>query len=332
MRKIITIALIAMLAVTGVFASGSSETSADDGVLKVALLLSGPANDQGWNAIAVAGLKDAEAKFGIEKSIMENLGIADTEAAYRDYAAQGYDLVLGHGFQFGAPAAKVSKDFPNQFFMATESASKTDNMASYVTSCNEGAYIMGMIAGYMTKSNIVGVEGAMVQPSITKELEAFKLAVKEVNPDCKVLSVYINSYTDVTKGKEAAISMIDQGADVLYHVANQAGTGLIKASEEANILCLGNSYDQNSISPNFVISSTVYDIPNVIVKAIENVKNGTFKGGIFDLGMAENIVQIAPYHGFEDTLPQEVKDAVTKRIAEIKDGSFVVPTIETPTN
>jgi basic membrane protein A len=331
MKKIITIALIAIFAVTGIFASGSSEKSSDDGVIKVALLLSGPANDQGWNAIAVAGLKDGEAKFGIETSIMENLGIADTEAAYRDYAAQGYDLVIGHGFQFGAPAAKVSKDFPDQYFMATESASQTDNMASYVTSCNEGAYIMGMIAGYMTKSNIVGVEGAMVQPSITKEVEAFKLGVKEINPDCKVLSVYINSYTDVTKGKEAAISMIDQGSDVLYHIANQAGTGLIKASEEAKILCLGNSYDQNSISPNYVVSSTVYDIPNVIVKAIENVKNGSFKGGIYNLGMAEDIVQIAPYHSFENTLPQELKDAVTKRIAEIKDGSFVVPTIETPT-
>jgi len=332
MKNIITIALIAMLTLTSAFASGAAEKPADDGTLKVALLLSGPANDQGWNAIAVAGLKAAEEEFGIETSIMENLGIADTEAAYRDYAAQGYDLVIGHGFQFGAPAAKVSKDFPDQYFMATESASQTDNMASYVTSCNEGAYIMGMLAGYMTKTNIVGVEGAMVQPSITKELEAFKIAVAEVNPDAKVLSVYINSYTDVTKGKEAAISMIDQGADVLYHVANQAGTGLIKASEEADILCLGNSYDQNSISPDHVISSTSYDIPNVIVKAIENVKDGTFAGGIYNLGMADDIVQIAPYHGFDEVIPQDVKDAINKRIAEIKDGSFVVPTIESPTN
>jgi basic membrane protein A len=332
MKKFITIVLAIMLTVSGVFASGAQESAADDGTVKVALLLSGPANDQGWNAIAVAGLQAAQEKFGIETSIMENLGITDTEAAYRDYASQGYDLVIGHGFQFGAPAAKVSADFPNQYFMATESASQTENMASYVTSCNEGAYIMGMLAAYMTKSNIVGVEGAMVQPSITKELEAFKLAVAEVNPDIKVLSVYINSYTDVTKGKEAAISMIDQGADVLYHVANQAGTGLIKASEEANILALGNSYDQNSISPDHVVSSTSYDIPNVIVKAIENVINGTFAGGIYNLGMADDIVQIAPYHSFDDVISQEVKDIIAKRISEIKDGSFVVPTIETPTN
>jgi basic membrane protein A len=332
MKKFITIVLAIMLTLSGVFASGAQESASDDGTVKVALLLSGPANDQGWNAIAVAGLQAAQEKFGIETSIMENLGITDTEAAYRDYASQGYDLVIGHGFQFGAPAAKVSADFPNQYFMATESASQTENMASYVTSCNEGAYIMGMLAAYMTKSNIVGVEGAMVQPSITKELEAFKLAVAEVNPDIKVLSVYINSYTDVTKGKEAAISMIDQGADVLYHVANQAGTGLIKASEEANILALGNSYDQNSISPDHVVSSTSYDIPNVIVKAIENVINGTFAGGIYNLGMADDIVQIAPYHSFDDVISQEVKDIIAKRISEIKDGSFVVPTIETPTN
>ncbi|MCY1150900.1 MAG: BMP family protein [Sphaerochaetaceae bacterium] len=332
MKKFITIVLAIMLTLSGVFASGAQESAADDGTVKVALLLSGPANDQGWNAIAVAGLQAAQEKYGIETSIMENLGITDTEAAYRDYASQGYDLVIGHGFQFGAPAAKVSADFPNQYFMATESASQTENMASYVTSCNEGAYIMGMLAAYMTKSNIVGVEGAMVQPSITKELEAFKLAVKEVNPDIKVLSVYINSYTDVTKGKEAAISMIDQGADVLYHVANQAGTGLIKACEEADILALGNSYDQNSISPNHVISSTSYDIPNVIVKAIENVINGTFSGGIYNLGMADDIVQIAPYHSFDSVLSQEVKDIISERISQIKDGSFVVPTIETPTN
>lgn len=331
MKKLTAVLMIALMAITGIFASGAKETNKNDDTLKVALILSGPANDQGWNAVAVAGLKAAEEYMEIESSIMENVGIADTESAFRDYAAQGYDLVIGHGFQFGAPAEKVAKEFPDQYFMATEAASQADNMASYVTSCNEGAYIMGMLAGSLTKTNVVGVVGAMVQPSITKELEAFKIAVHEVNPDCKVLSIYINSYTDVTKGKEAAISMIDQGADVLYHVANQAGTGVIKAADENNILCLGNSYDQNSISPNCVVSSTEYNIPQVIVKAIEDVKNKTFKGGVFQLGMAEGIVTIAPYHGFEDKIPQELKDLVNKRIEEIKNKTFSVPLIETPT-
>ena len=319
------------LALAGCGGGGAAGPDGDE-PLKVALLLSGPANDQGWNAIAVAGLVAAEEQYGIEASYMENLDIADVEAAYMDYASQGYDLIIGHGFQFGEPALAVSESFPDQYFMATESASQGTNMASYVMSAEEGGYLMGLLSASMTETGRIGVVGGFEQPSIVKEIEAFKVAARSVNPDIVVYSAFVNSWTDVTAGKAAAESMIDQGADVLYHVANQAGTGVIIAAEENGLLACGNSYDQNSIAPDTVLSSTEYNMPLVVLTAVENVLNGTFEGGIFYLGMSEGVVDISPYHGMADRIPQDVKDLIAQARQDIADGTLVVPRIETSTN
>lgn len=318
-------------AASGSTAAESKATPATDKPLKVALILSGPANDQGWNATALEGLKAAETEFGIEVAYTENVDIAASEAAYRDFAAQGYNLIIGHGFQFGDPAAKVSADFPDAYFMATESGAQSPNMASYVMSCEQGAYLMGMLCAASSKSGTIGVVGAFEQPSITKELEAFKLGAKEANPSIKVLEIYVNSYVDATLGKEAAMSMIRQGADVLYHVANQAGTGVLTAAQENGILACGNSYDQNSIAPDTIMCSTVYNMPKVITTAVGQVKDGTFKGGIYYLGMADGVVDIAGYNGFEDKIDPELKEKIEAKKKAITDGSFTVPLVEKPT-
>lgn len=333
-RKLsLLLAMVLVLSFTLTACGGGSgeEGSEDQGSgekLKMALILSGPANDQGWNATAVEGLEQVKNELGYETTYIENIQLADTEASFRDYASQGYNLIMGHGFQFGEPALRVAQEFPDAYFASTESNSSGENMASYVVGAEQGAYIMGLIAGSMSEDNKIGVVGGFEQPSIIKEVEAFKLGVKEVKPEAEIFSAYINSYTDVTAGSTAANSMIDKGADVLYHVANQAGTGVIKSAEEAGILAFGNSYDQNSIAPDTVVCSTVYNIPKVILEAAKQVKEGTFEGGIFNMGMAEGVVEIAPYHGFEDKVPAETKELVNKKIEEIKNGSFEVPIVE----
>ena len=296
--------------------------------LKVALLLSGPANDQGWNATAVEGLKKIEETHGVETTYMENVSVADMEAAYSDYASQGYDLIIGHGFQFGQPAEKVSGNFPDQYFMATESNSKSKNMSSYVMKCEQGGYLMGSLAALISKSGTIGVVGGIEQPSIIKEVEAFKIAAKEINPDIKVLESYVNSFTDVTAGKAAAVSMLDQGADVLYHVANQAGTGVIKASEERDIIALGNSYDQSSVAPNTLLCSTVYRMPEVINYALEEVLNKTFGDSITHLGIAENVVDIAFNENMKENISADIIQQIEDIYTKIKSGELEVPLVE----
>lgn len=331
MKKVLSVCLVLFMIVLTMTACGKENVPAEKAKKKVALLLSGPANDQGWNATAVDGLNAIKDKFGLDTTYQENVQIADMEAAFSDYANQGYFLVIGHGFQFGEPAAKVSANFPEQFFMATESNSKTKNMSSFVMSCEQGAYLMGTLAAMMTKTKVIGVVGGIEQPSITKELEAFKLGAKKEDPEVTVLSAYCNSFTDVTAGQSAATAMINQRADVLYHVANQAGTGVIKACEEKNLYCLGNSYDQSSIAPKVILASTVYNLPNVIVFAYESILNNQFGNAVVPLGIKEKVVDISFNEKLNDVIGQENIDRINKMKDEICNGTLDVPVIETPT-
>lgn len=327
-RKLLSFALIALCAIGLIGCSGQGK---EDGKIRVALLLSGPANDQGWNAIALEGLVAAEKEYGVETTYMENVQLADMEAAYTDYASQGYDLIIGHGFQFGEAAVNVAAKFPKQSFMATESNSEAENMASYVMSAEQGAYLMGIMSASMSKTGKIGVVGGYEQPSIVKEVEAYKLGAKSVNPSITVYDIYVSSWTDVSLGKEAGLSMINKGADVLYHVANQAGTGVIKAAEEKGILAFGNSYDQSSIAPNTVVCSTSYSMPKVVLTGVKQVIDGKFKGGIVHLGMEEGVVDIAGYGSFESKISAELKEKIIAVKKDIISGKLKVPVIVSPT-
>ncbi len=296
--------------------------------LKVALILSGPANDQGWNAVALQGLKDAEAKDGIQSAYSENVGIADSEAAFMDYAAQGYDLIIGHGYQYGDPAVRVGKKFPKAKFMAIEAHSSDANVASYDIACEQAGYLMGILSASMSKTGKIGMVGGIEQPSIVKVVEAYKLGAKAYDPKVTVYDVYIGSFTDVSLGKEAALAMADKGADVLSHIANQAGTGVIKAAEERGLLSTGDSFDQSFIAPKTVVCSTVYNVPTLVTIAVEKVKSGTFTGGIYNMGMKEGVVDIASYHDFDAKIPKKAKDMIADLKRKIASGAFVVPLIE----
>ncbi len=333
MKKMIMTVMVLTAFSFSAFAMGADDAAeSGDRPLKVALILSGPANDQGWNAVALQGLEEAEAEFGIETAYTENVGVADSEAAFTDYASRGYDLVIGHGYQYGDPAVRVGARFPNTKFLAIEGGSSSDNAASYVMACEEAGYLMGVLAASVSKTGKIGIVGGFEQPSIIKILEAYKLGARSVNPDITVYDVYIGSFTDVNLGKEAALAMADQGADVLSHSANQAGTGTIKAAEERGLLATGDSFDQNFIAPETVVCSTIYSVPVLVKTAVKAVMDGTFEGGVFNLGMDTGIVGISSYNGFDAELSADIKAKIADLEAKITSGEFEVPLVETRTN
>jgi basic membrane protein A len=174
--------------------------------------------------------------------------------------------------------------------------------------------------------------GGIEQPSIIKVVEAYKLGAKAYNPAIKVYDVYIGSFTDVSLGKEAALAMADKGADVLSHIANQAGTGVIKAAEERGLLSTGDSFDQNFISPKSVVCSTVYNVPTLVTIAVDKVRSGKFGGGVFNMGMKEGVVDIASYHDFDSAIPAKAKDMIAALKKKITAGTFVVPIITKSTS
>ena len=178
---------------------------------------------------------------------------------------------------------------------------------------------------------MVGFVAGPAQPSIIKPAEAFKLGAKAADPDIEVLITYCESFTDVALAKEAAIAMLDQGADVIGHGANTAGTGVIKACEERGKMAMGAAADQNDLAPDTVVCSDMYSFGDVLLYIVGNAVDGKFEGGIQSYGFAEGIVNLAPYHSFEDKIPQEVKDEIEDLKQQIIDGTLVVPIIETPT-
>ena len=332
MKRLVSATLVVLLGTGCLFAGGAKEkTEAKTAPDSMALILSGPANDQGWNAVAVAGLEATAKKFNLKTTMMEHVAIADAQAAYRQLAAEGYDIIIGHGSQYGEPAAAVSSEFPGKYFLATESNSYSDNAASYVMACEQGAYVIGILSAGMSQSGTIGVIGGFEQPSITKEIEAFKLAAKSIRPEIKVLEIYINSFVDTNLGYEAAMTMIGQGADVIYQVANQAGNGALIACAERGIYGCGNSYDQNSIAPEHVLSSTIYNMDQVMITAVSSILDGTFKGGVYNLGMDRKVVQVAPYHSLEEKIPQALKEKVAQTVQDIVSGRMQVPVISSPT-
>jgi len=121
--------------------------------------------------------------------------------------------------------------------------------------------------------------------------------------------------------------MADRGADVLSHIANQAGTGVLKAAEERKLMATGDSFDQAFIAPKAIVSSTIYSVPVLVTSAVEKVKNGTFKGGVFNMGMKEGVVDVAPYHEFDAAVPAKAKQKIADLKKEITAGTFTVPVI-----
>lgn len=291
---------------------------------RVAMCLSGAANDMGWCQAAYEGLLSLEENYGCEIAYTENLTPDDIAGAFADYAANGYDVVIGHGYEFGDPAIEVAEMYPDVKFIVTEGEVEAENVASYVTDCEEGGYVMGMLAAAMSETGKVGYVGPIQGASLVKIMNGFEDGAKEVNPEIEVQTAWTGSFTDTALGKEAAQAMIDNGADVIGHCANESGNGCIAAAKEAGVYATGDSYDQNPLAPETVLSSSVYHISHVVELAFEDVLDGSYAGGIYHFGMADDAVSIAPYHDLEDKIPEEVKTMIDERVAAIKAGEFDV--------
>ena len=310
---------------TGAETSGETKAAADGESLRVALCVTGAINDMGFCQSAYEGLELLEEKYGAEIAYTENLPAADMATAFTDYAASGYDIVIGHGFQFGDPALEVGAQYPDTTFICTESNAAADNVASYVMSCEQGGYIEGMLAASMTKSNKIGFIGPIEGASLIKIMNGFEDGAKSINPDIEVQTAWTGSFTDTAQAKEAAQAMIDSGVDFIAHDANECGNGAIAAAQEAGIYATGDSYDQHELAPETILTSSMYNVPLVIESAYLDVVNGTFKGEVKYLGMAEGVVEMAPYYDMESVIPEDVRTMIDEKIEAIKSGEFVVP-------
>ncbi|MGI9861760.1 BMP family protein [Moorella naiadis] len=290
--------------------------------LKVALVLTGPINDNGWNSVAYEGLQKAQAELGIAGAYRENVAQSDQEEAFRAYANQGYDVIIGHGFQFNDVAKKVAQDFPKVKFVVTSSdISQAPNVASLEVSNKEAGFIGGVLAGLVTKSNKVAFIGGVNMPPITDAEAGFKAGAKMVNARVETFGTLIGSWDDVAKAKETALAFIQQGADVVLGDANQAGLGVIEAAKSKNVYAIGFSGDQSNVAPDNVPASSKYDFSVAIKYIIKEINDGKFEPKHYVLATKEGATGIIWNEKLKNKIsPEAVQkaDQVEKDLIEKK--------------
>ncbi len=321
--------LLAALLLAGCGGSKQAEDNKDNASapqkdkLKVAALLPGTINDQGWNATAYRGLKLIEEKFGAEIAYTEKVAQSDMEENFRGYASQGFDIVIGHGFEFGDAAKKVAPEFPDvKFIVTSTNIHQEPNLASLNTDNYEQGFLQGVVAGLITKTGKVGAVGGMEIPPIADSLRGFEKGAKYVNQNVEVLSAFTGDFEDAAKAKETALAMIEKGADVIMADADQAGIGAIEAAKEKGVLAIGANGDQNSLAPDTVVTSGFDDLAFAMEILVNDIVNGKFEPKFYDLGVAEGAVYLAPYHSFEDKLDQAVKDKIQQIFEDMKSNKL----------
>ncbi|MFV0464594.1 MAG: BMP family protein [Lachnospiraceae bacterium] len=301
-------------------------TAVDPTTVKVALILPGTINDQGWNTEAYDGLMLVEA-LGCQTAYSESVAASDYESTFRGYAEQGFHVVIGHGTEFVDAAEKVAVDFPETMFLLTSSdATMEPNVGSLQNLNNEQGFIAGVVAALASESHVVGSVGGMEIPSIQSYMLGFEQGVAYVDNGTTALIAYTGDFDDATKGKEQAKAFIDQGADVISHDADGAGLGIFEAVKEAGegYYAIGAVKDQYEQLPAQTLTSATNSIGEGILVAIEDYLQGELEPICYKFGIAEGTIGLADYHECADVLTEEEKQFVTDTMDKIVSGEIEV--------
>ncbi len=295
---------------------------------KVAMVMAVSCDDSGWGTPGCEGLKEAAAKYDLEYSISEKVEIADAEAAVRDYAARGYTLIIGHGFQYGDPINIVAPDFPDTAFAIYAGYAEGANVTPIDPKNHENGYLAGIIAGHMTESKVIGAMGGFDIPTVVRVLEGYCLGAQSVDPAIKCIYNYPGNWADVQKGSEAAQAMIDAGADVFFHDASLTGVGMLQAATAAGKYGIGFGTCQDAINKELIVTSALDGIAETMVLTVDLFMEGKLKGGeTLRPQMSDGIFTFCPY---SSAVPQAAKDAVEAARAKIVSGELVVEEISAP--
>jgi basic membrane lipoprotein Med (substrate-binding protein (PBP1-ABC) superfamily) len=309
------------LATSAVLAAGASPVFAQ-AKMKVAAIYTVPVEQQ-WVSRIDKALKAAVARGEIEYVFSENVANADYERVMRQYAEKGNTFIVGESFAVEAAARKVAKDYPKvSFLMGSSGKPQAPNFSVFDNYIQEPAYLTGMIAGGMTKSNKIGMVGGYPIPEVNRLMNAFMAGAKEVNPKVEFMVTFINSWFDPPKAKEAAFAMIDKGADLMY----AERFGVSDAAKERKILAIGNVINTQKDYPETVVSSALWNMEPTIDRALKAVKDGKFKAedyGQYSM-MKHKGSELSPLGTFEGKVPADLVAKVKAKEKAIYDGKFSV--------
>jgi simple sugar transport system substrate-binding protein len=291
--------------------------------LKIAFAYVGPVGDGGWTFAHDNARKAVEKEFGdkVVTSFVEKVPeSADAERVFRDMASQGNKLIFGTTFGYMEPMLKVAADLKDVKFEHATGYKQAENMRTYDSRTYEGAYMAGVIAGSMTKSNTLGVVGSIPIPEVIRNINSFTMGAQSVNPKIKTKVVWVNEWFNPPKETEAAQSLLNGGADVLFQ--NTDSSAVLQTAEKAGKYAFGWDSDMTAYGPKAHLASSIINWAPYYIKATQEALDGKWTGGTGSWwGVKEGAIDIV---SINEVVPAEVKTKVETIKAGLKDGSFSI--------
>ena len=314
----LVLTLSACVGETGAKSGSAADSASSARPFKVALLTPGPISDRSWNGGAYDGLLALRDSLGAQISHVQTKTPAEFEENFRQYGAQGYSLVIGHGFEFQDAAVRVGPEFPNTLYLTTSGNTVRENVAGIQFAFEEASYLAGILAAGMTKSSIISAIGGTELPPVKRSFAAYSSGARSMNPKINVVVSYVGNWDDVSAGKEQALAQIGRRADVIFQNADAAGLGVFQAARESkSAFVIGANADQNAIAPEVTLASVVIDLRHAFLLVGQEVKAGTFKPRVVSLGVRENVVKLVLNPVLESRIPATTRvaiDSVQKRL------------------
>ena len=304
-------------------ASAAPVAGAASAPLKVAFAYVGPVGDGGWTFAHDNARKALQEHFGdkIVTSFVEKVPEgADAERVFRDMASQGNKLIFGTTFGYMEPMQKAAADLPDVKFEHATGYKTAPNMRTYDSRTYEGAYMAGVIAGGMTKTNVLGVVGSVPIPEVIRNIDSFTMGALSVNPKIKTKVVWVNEWFNPPKETDAAQSLINGGADVLMQ--NTDSSAVLQTAGKAGKYAFGWDSDMHAYAPEAHLASAVVNWAPYYINATQDVLDGTWKGDQRSWwGVKEGAIDIV---SISDKVPAELKAKLDTVKAGLKDGSFAI--------
>jgi simple sugar transport system substrate-binding protein len=293
------------------------------GPLKIAFAYVGPVGDGGWTFAHDNGRKAVEKEFGdkVATSFVEKVPeSADAERVFRDMVGQGAQLIFGTTFGYMEPMLKVAPDAKGVKFEHATGYKQAENLRTYDSRTYEGAYMAGVIAGGMTKTNVIGFVGSIPIPEVIRNINSFTLGAQSVNPKIQTKVVWVNEWFNPPKETEAAQSLLNGGADVLMQ--NTDSSAVLQTAEKNNKLAFGWDSDMTAYAPKAHLASAVINWGPYYIKATRDALDSKWTGGTASWwGVKEGSIDIV---SISDKVPADLKAKVDTVKAGLKDGSFAI--------
>jgi len=308
---------LAVVAAAGLLAAGSTVAQQP---LRIGFVYVSPVGDAGWTYQHDLARRDLEKALGgkVTTKYVENVPEgADAERVIRELAATGHQLVFTTSFGYMNPTIKVAKAFPKVNFEHATGYKRDKNVGTYNARFYEGRYLTGIVAGRMTKSNVAGYVAAFPIPEVLQGINAFTRGMRSVNPKAEVRVIWVNSWYDPGREREAAMTLISQGADVVTQHTDS--TAPVQAAQEKGVYAIGYHSDMSKYGPKAHLTASTHIWSGHYQKVAQDVLAGKYQPSNVWGGIKDGMVKLAP---FNPAVPKDVQDQVAKAEADIVAGKL----------